>query len=387
MSGPARRARMAPAMHRPPARGSPPRRQEGGPPALRLLMKRLPITLLGSAILAAAIGLALTARPDGERATEAPPSARAGKSSVPAGAARAAASSSKAALQRAEQAGIDINSVIETVSHRVAPTSGHDRLAAEDRLYRADFSPAGFSLTLREQLSRKERAARTRAWRASRPPEPEGSARVTRPSRSNALPAEAIPFAPEPAFSVETSTATLGSRALALRPGAWQGSSNRAERTLLPGLLERVRAREGELEWDFVLARPLPGAGDLRIGARLAADAAPERSGRALRFRLPGGRSLLMGQLVVKDASGRTLHRALPSTQQGRLHLSVPAAVLAEGRYPLTLDPTISPSTPSQTNRWLPATRSGRRSPGTARTTSSPGRTTASAQPTSSARA
>ena len=53
-----------------------------------------------------------------------------------------------------------------------------------------------------------------------------------------------------------------------------------------------------------------------------------------------------MGALVVKDAHGRVLHRALPETTGDGLSLVVPARVLADAAYPVTIDPTVSPEHP-----------------------------------------
>jgi len=105
----------------------------------------------------------------------------------------------EAVRRQAEKAGIDIGAAIETVRHHVAPLGRQANvLSSQDRLYRAEFSPSGFSLTLRSKLSPAERAAKTRAWRASLPPEQKGAG-AERSSRPRTLPAEAVPFAPRPA--------------------------------------------------------------------------------------------------------------------------------------------------------------------------------------------
>jgi hypothetical protein len=53
-----------------------------------------------------------------------------------------------------------------------------------------------------------------------------------------------------------------------------------------------------------------------------------------------------MGEVVVKDATGAELHRALPQVRGDTLRLVVPASVLAGARYPLTIDPTVGPELP-----------------------------------------
>jgi hypothetical protein len=109
-------------------------------------------------------------------------------------------------------------------------------------------------------------------------------------------------------------------------------------------MTERVTSRSGEVEWDIVLAAPPPGDGDLRVEATLEGlKRSPTRDGNLLRFTLTDGRVLRMGELVLMDASGRALRRALPQVDGSRLALQVPASVLDDARYPLTLDPTVSP--------------------------------------------
>src|SRR5438034_5208383 len=56
----------------------------------------------------------------------------------------------------------------------------------------------------------------------------------------------------------------------------------------------------------------------------------------AWRFPLRGGRGVTVGALVVRDADGRELHRALPSLAGSRLSLTVPGRVLRSAAYPLT---------------------------------------------------
>ena len=116
-----------------------------------------------------------------------------------AGANAATSLAGPAALKHARAAGIDIASVVETVQHHVAP-SMRDRsvLVASDRLYRAEFSRRGVTLSLR------------------------GSR-----------------------FGLETMTVRRSGRSLAVAPSGWTGRLNYAERSLLPGLKERITAVTG----------------------------------------------------------------------------------------------------------------------------------------------
>jgi len=53
-----------------------------------------------------------------------------------------------------------------------------------------------------------------------------------------------------------------------------------------------------------------------------------------------------LGELVVVDADGRELHRALPTLDGDELQLTVPADALRDATYPVTLDPTVGSPTP-----------------------------------------
>jgi hypothetical protein len=58
------------------------------------------------------------------------------------------------------------------------------------------------------------------------------------------------------------------------------------------------------------------------------------------------GRSIEMGQLAVKDASGKVVYRATPKAAGRSVRLEVPRSVMS-GPYPLTLDPVVSPEYPA----------------------------------------
>src|SRR6266545_1234335 len=105
----------------------------------------------------------------------------------------------EAALKRAEQAGIDVGAVIETVSPRVEfARERQGMLVSEDRLYRAQFGAAGFSLTLRRKLTAPELASREMAGRDALPPR---STAAKDAARQRLLPGQAIPFERVPAFA------------------------------------------------------------------------------------------------------------------------------------------------------------------------------------------
>ncbi len=203
------------------------------------------------------------------------------------------------APDRARGAGIDVGGVVETVSHRVVPGK-RGTLFARDRLYRAEFSSKGISMNLANSI-----------------------------------------------FRLETFAVRQGATQLPAAPSGWEATQNRAQRRLLPGVTERLLAREGHLEWEYVLDRPLPGTGDLRIAARIGSSGAASRRGKSLEWPIGKGRAVKMGELVVRDAHRREIFRALPRVSGKRLTLRVPAEILARAAYPVVLDPVISPEYPA----------------------------------------
>ena len=122
----------------------------------------------------------------------------------------------------------------------------------------------------------------------------------------------------------------------------WTARGNVAERPVAPGAVERVTARDGEVEWDVVLAREPAGAGPLVVTGHLDGVSATTATG----IRLDDGSTVDLGDLVVKDATGATVHRARPGLHGSEIRLEVPARVLEGAAYPLTLDPTVSTPTP-----------------------------------------
>jgi hypothetical protein len=249
----------------------------------------------------------------------------------------------EAALSQARRAGIDIAGIIETVDHHLAPVAARPGLLrVDDRLYRADIGAKGIALSLRMRLSKRELAMREKAWRVTHRFEPGRRGR----SASASLPAQAIPFQRQAAFRIEVSALRRGGKALSLAPAGWRSQRNETQRLLASGLRERVRAREGRLEWDFVVTHPLPGSGALEVEANVDAVPTPEQERHGWRWTFADGRRVRIGELRVEDARGTSLYTASPSVSHGQLLLSVPASVLARATYPLILDPEISPEYP-----------------------------------------
>ena len=191
----------------------------------------------------------------------------------------------------AERAGIDIDQVVDAVAHRVTPVPGQAGvLESVDDHYRAVFDGSGFALD---------------------------------------------------DFKVSLSGMGRGDTAIPLRLEPWRGETNVAVRRISAGVSERVTARDGELEWDVVLDRPLRG-GDLVVDARITGSVGGAVDGEDGLVFGTRGADVRMGALVVKDARGRVVHRALPEPTGSGVALVVPARALAQAAYPLTIDPTVS---------------------------------------------
>src|SRR5439155_1691771 len=213
---------------------------------------------------------------------------------------------------------INVAKVIETVSHRVRPEGS--KLVAEDPGYRVQFDDRGFAVTLRQPRQR-------------------GRARGSRPHREEPprrhRPHDLSRFARAPGLRLGISRLRRGQQALAIRPGPWSNRQNEAEREIRPGVLEHVTAKRGKLEWKLILERgPRGDAAPLEIEARL--DKRP--GGKTARMRL--------GAVTLRDHDGRTVHRGRPAVRGGRVTITVPKRVAAKGRYPLTLEMTVSPEHP-----------------------------------------
>ena len=177
---------------------------------------------------------------------------------------------------------------VEALRHEIVP--GGAGLKVRDSLYVAEFGTAGFSLSHSDS------------------------------SRAFGLRTVTVDDAP-------------------VREAEWRADGNTAERLVSPGVVERVTAKDGHVEWDFVLAGA--PAGDLRIDAVVDARGPPRREQGALQWPAGRDRTVRMGELVVVDASGRELYRALPDVHGERITLNVPHERLAGASYPVTVDPVI----------------------------------------------
>jgi hypothetical protein len=203
---------------------------------------------------------------------------------------------------RSEAAPIDPDAVVEAARHPIVPAAG--ALTVHDDAYSARFDDAGFRYRL---------------------------------------------TGAEAALGVSLQSVARGAAATPLDIGAWAADRNVASRLVAPGVTERVTARNGEIEWDVVLAAPLRGTGDLVVRAAVsgaAGRALATDDGRGVRIGLTDGGSVRMGEVVVRDATGAVLHRAPPTLEGGSVELRVPARALDGARYPLTVDPTVNPTIP-----------------------------------------
>lgn len=206
-----------------------------------------------------------------------------------------------------EQAPFDPGAVIEEVQHHVEARAGSAKeLVARDPLYRAVFDSTGFKL-----------------------------------SSSNGLGLDDAQF--------RISTPTAGDQV------EWAAAANTASRTIAPGVTERVTARDGEVEWDFVLKNEPAGAFDVTAPVVGAAQVRRDNRARAIRWGLPNGLSVRMSEMVVVDASGRELYRALPEATRRSVRLDVPKSVLADAHYPVVVDPVISAPTGASDPVYAPA--------------------------------
>src|SRR6266545_2102639 len=242
------------------------------------------------------------------------------------------------ALKRAQAAGIDVGTIVETVRHCVGRERGERNLSANDLRYRLDLSRTGFSLRLRAPA----RSPSTRGRRALR---------RDRRARSRQ---RAAPFDRSPAFAVGTSRIREPGGEIELQEGAWKSSENRVERHLAPGVRERLTAREGRIDWRFSIDPRLAQRGRLSIEAKVDATGRPRRDGRSWRWPVRGGRSIRVGGLRVEDARGRVVPGALLRARGDRLLVDGPPRLSRTGS-PLTVELTVSAEYPASDALFLPA--------------------------------
>ena len=230
------------------------------------------------------------------------------------------------AAVQAKGDGIDVDGVVSAVRHRVVP-DGAGTLVAEGDRYRASFDAGGFEVAGRDGDG----------------------------------------------LRVSTTRIAVGGTAAKVAAGPWHGRANVAERSLGADVVERVTADAHQVEWDVVLGARPAGTGDLRIEAdATGASGPPQARPDGLRWDLGRGRSIVMGELVVEDRSGAELFRATPQARPDGISLTVPAAVLADADYPVTVDPTVGPERPVADPAPDPVPVSGPSEPGLGETTDHP---------------
>jgi hypothetical protein len=145
-------------------------------------------------------------------------------------------------------------------------------------------------------------------------------------------------------FAVSLRDIRLGGQDIAVTAGGWTADGRVARRTVAPGITEQVTANDGTVEWDVVLGQAPAGAGDLVVEADVSGTPSGT-TGDTMNWSVDG-RTVSMGEMVVKDASGSELYRALPTSTATGVALTVPGSVLAGAAYPLLVDPVISPEYP-----------------------------------------
>jgi len=125
----------------------------------------------------------------------------------------------------------------------------------------------------------------------------------------------------------------------------WSVIGDTAQAWLSPdyGLVEHCETRRGGVEVAWVLSKPLPGDGSLRVDAELAGLTYAGLTESGHHFADGTGLArICVGNVTVVDVSGRSW--SVPTTVEGnRLSVEVPGAVLAQADYPLAIDPVISP--------------------------------------------
>ncbi len=115
-----------------------------------------------------------------------------------------------------------------------------------------------------------------------------------------------------------------------------------------PGLTERYDVRRDGLELSFLLETPPVGAGDLVVRLALDTELVAQPDGGGLRFAAEFG-GVRLGAVTGIDADGRRVAgqaRVVPGTAGSELELSLPAAFVSAARYPLVLDPEVTPIFP-----------------------------------------
>ena len=179
---------------------------------------------------------------------------------------------------------IDAANVVERVAHHIdADATRRGVLTATDAAYSVEFDPSGFALR------------------------PHGSAIASQ-------------------WSLET--IERGTSVVRVEPHAWTSTENVARRTATSYATESVTTRDGQVEWDLVLAHRPAGNGDLVVRSEIShADI------------------VRIGAVQVRDAANHVVWRSPTSVVDGQIAIRVPASIVEHARYPLTIDPTVGPET------------------------------------------
>ena len=195
------------------------------------------------------------------------------------------------AAPRRDPAGIDAERRRTRPGTSVVPMPGHPgTLVASDRDYRVTFDGTGFSVA---------------------------------------------PLGSPHGLGVSLQTAERGRRGPGAHRRTMEVGVERGGAAVGSGMREVVTVRSGEVEWDVVVASAPAGRGDLvltRVSPARARAVSDTRRDAGVADRR---RQMRVGALVVKDATGRVLHRAVPrvdgpaAAARGPDHVLTGAAVSA----------------------------------------------------------
>ena len=153
-------------------------------------------------------------------------------------------------------------------------------------------------------------------------------------------------------------SAASGPAATPQSQGTAVSQANTIRYALQPGLTERFDVERDGLEQSFVLDAPPPGVGDLIVRLSVQSELQPIADGEGLRFDSGGFGGVRYGGVTGIDADGRRATgsvRVLPTAGASQaieqvieqvIELSLPADFVATARYPLVVDPVISPFFP-----------------------------------------
>ena len=266
---------------------------------------------------------------------------------------QSAETSAASAFQQAKADGVDLGGIVETLRHRVERRGG--RLVAEDPRYRLELSSAGFVLRLRD-TSKAPRQRRGRSELSTRL----NSRPIKRHPRGSV-----VLFDQSAPLGITLSRIRASTGDLELQQIGWKRDQNHAERTLAPGLRERLTAKEGRLNWELRLDRPPNGKTRLSVEAHVRAAGHPRRIGNSWQWPLAGRRALRVGELKVSDTNGRRVPGGSLRARGDQLVIDVPSP-RSTTHYPLKVDLVVSPEYPASEAVYLRAAGSDQEAPSAA---------------------